>query len=484
MNKKRITDSEGKIYTIRGELGRGGFGVVYIASDEKSKMHAIKFIGPIDESETIESFKREIQTATKLEHPNILKFIGHGECKDKNKTYFFTVTEYCPGGNYRQIFTGRTFSLEIILSEFKQILTGLSALHQYVVHRDIKPENILLAGAILKVADFGLSKSIDEATKSLTFKGSGTPRYMAPEVWERRKIYPTTDLYAIGVMLFEAITGQVPFEAEDIVDLRNMHLYNPAPRIKSINKDVPDYIDGIIKKLLEKDSTKRYQSAQELLNVLKPTHDSSSPNSVLILRERIRKTHDSIESRQLEEKRTFNKVQEKQKRIEYMEQQLISQIDESVKEINEGLEETKVTSDIRPNSAHYSFNGRTLSVIFFRPNALYNNNTLPALHKELEKHFATHAGSIYIEENGEDREGWNIVLIQSPENPYGEWLLIESNISALSGHTLKHPPAATDENLLSENLAYHWMCTMHVWILKDKPLEHSDIEKILDKFIL
>ena len=484
MKNETITDSAGRKYIVQNELGRGGFGIVYLAQNSNSELFAIKFMGPISELEVAESFKREIQVATKPHHKNLLQFVGEGNHMYNGKGYFFTITEYCPDGNYKKLMKERPFALETIILEFKQILTGLGELHKYVVHRDIKPENILKAGDYLKVADLGLSKSIDEATKTLTFKGSGTPNYMAPEIWERGKITPATDFYALGIMLFEAITGEVPFRASDLIQLRDMHLYNPAPRVKLINKEIPDHIDGIIKKLLEKDSAKRYQNAQEIITALESVpHSPVVLSSAPALRDRIRQSHDRMESQRLDSARIANKAKENSKKIEYMEQQLISQFSDAIDEINQGLHETQITKAINHDNARYSFLNRTLTISFFHQNALYENNTLPALQEELKRHFAIHAGAIFIKENGENREGWNVVLIRPNNESYGEWILIESDISVLTGKSLKYPPAATDKNLLSENLAYHWMNTMHIWTLKDKVLESTDIEHILNKFI-
>lgn len=150
----------------------------------------------------------------------------------------------------------------------RQILEGLKVLHTKTIHRDLKPENVLLAGDTLKIGDFGLAKFVDEATRTLTFKGSGTPQYMAPEVWTGQHVSPATDLYALGVLFFEAVTGQPPFAAPDTQRLRDMHLYTPVPRPKTLNPTLPDTLDGLIKKLLAKSTRDRYQSADEVLVAL------------------------------------------------------------------------------------------------------------------------------------------------------------------------------------------------------------------------
>ncbi|MEI6022814.1 MAG: serine/threonine-protein kinase [bacterium] len=478
---EKITDKS-ENYTISEEIGRGGFGVVYLAHNENGSSFAIKTLGPVKDADTLTSFERETSALLGLDDLNVLKLIGTGEHIYRGNKYFFTVTEYCSEGNYRDmILSKKDRSVPEIVDDFKQILSGLKTLHDRVVHRDLKPENILILNKTLKIGDLGLSKSLDEATKTLTFKGGGTPRYMAPEIWERKTITRASDLYAIGVMLFEALTGRVPFLADDIVDLRSQHLYESPVRVVSINKNIPNHLDGLVRKLLEKDQNKRYQTVDEVLDILNTDFQTVNTNSPLV--DRIKKNYDAEQSRQLEAEFKANEEKERQGKINYMEGVLLERFDEAVSLINKNIQETKITHSFNSRDRTYSLGNRTLTINFFSPNALYINSRLPAFGEELKKHHLIHAGAIYIEENRENRQGWNMVLVKSPEDSYGQWLLIESDISALSGKSLKYPPAATNAELLSENLAYHWMQTMHIWQLKDKPLDDLDIEKILDKFI-
>ncbi|MDD2785930.1 MAG: serine/threonine-protein kinase [Patescibacteria group bacterium] len=480
MINENVIDKKGIGYVIQEEIGRGGFGTVYLAKTKEGLPYAIKFMGPIDNKAALLSFEREVALATAIQHQNILGFVGQGEHIYRGAAYFFTVTEYCPDGNYRGTLNTGGAPLDSMINDFQQILLGLDALHQKLVHRDIKPENILKVKGDLKIGDLGLSKSIDEATQTMTFKGSGTPLYMAPEVWERGKITPATDLYACGVMLFEACTGKAPFASDDSSELRRLHLYQSAPRAKNINPNVPDHIDGLIRRLLEKDQTKRYQSAKDVIAVL-TAGQATSPNNLFSgLKNRIRQSYDEQESKRLEFEKTANDAQEAQERIRYMEKQLLSQFDDVVQEINEGIQETKIHRSDDGNSARYSLGRRALCIDFFRPGEIYNNKTLPSVLKERG---VTQGGVILIQDDGQNRQGWNVVLTRSEECQYGTWLLIESDISPLTGKALSYPPAATDSKLLSENLAYHWMKTMHTWLLKDKPLEQADIVRILSALI-
>ena len=212
-----------------------------------------------------------MQSAAGLHHPNILSVYDRGSTSLGADQALFTVAEYCPDSDYRSVvdeYARTRPPLERVLDDFHQILDGLEVLHTKILHRDLKPENVLRQGDVYKLADFGLAKFVDQATRTLTFKGFGTPRYMAPEVWDRRGVTAATDLYAIGVMLFEALTGIPPFAGTDIIQVRDGHLYSPAPRAKSLNADIPDFLDGIVKKMLAKDPRDRYQSARDANDAL------------------------------------------------------------------------------------------------------------------------------------------------------------------------------------------------------------------------
>jgi serine/threonine protein kinase len=219
------------------EIGRGGFGVVYIATGPANEGYALKLIGPVRDREAQESFEREIRAAQNVDNEHVLKVVDFGTHKESSgDLYLFTIAELCPDGDYRRrMMSYQRDPLDIpsVVTDFRQILDGLQALHKRIVHRDVKPENIFDRGSILKIGDFGLSRFVDQATRALTFKGFSSPQYMAPEVWGMHRTTPATGLYAVGVMLYEAVTGQAPFASGgDINCLRQMHLFTPAPRAR------------------------------------------------------------------------------------------------------------------------------------------------------------------------------------------------------------------------------------------------------------
>ena len=352
-----VVGQSGRRFERGRELGRGGFGVVYVATDEANQEYALKLIGPVHDRDEQETFEREIRSAQEVDNDHVLKVIDFGTYKEaSDDLYLFTIAELCPNGDYRRRMMSYPLddplAIVSIVSDFQQILEGLRALHTRIVHRDIKPENVFDRSGVLKIGDFGLSRFIDQATRTLTFKGFGSPQYMAPEVWGMHRATPATDLYAVGVMLFEAVTHQAPFAAEaDINALRGMHLFTPAPRAKLTNKHVPDRLDRIIKKLLEKEPSARYQSADEAMNALKNVRSSAAGGDIAEIAARLRHHHDAAEQKRLDEEGRREATLTELERNRYKERELRAEFDELISDINTHLEEVKIRASSRDGIA-------------------------------------------------------------------------------------------------------------------------------------
>jgi len=256
-------------------------GVVYRARYVVNNREVAVKMLPADVTDptVLARFERELEVLKSLRHPNIVRCFG-GLCEDKGRFY---AMELVTGGTLESELQRRgRLSWEMVLSYGEQICNGLAAAHaQGVVHRDIKPSNFLVTPeGQLKLSDFGLATM--QASRKITQAGktAGTFLYMAPEQIRGQEVTPRTDLYALGCMFYELLTGKPPFIGETPAATLHMHLKNPAPRVAATALDCPPALDDLVGRLMEKDPAKRPASAEEVaytLQAITPTIEVRSP---------------------------------------------------------------------------------------------------------------------------------------------------------------------------------------------------------------
>jgi len=251
-------------YRIEGELGRGGMGILYLAHDELlDRRVAIKVVNDPNLGEKgRDRLLREARLAAQLNHVNIVAIHDVIETAGTPQV----VMEYVEGQSVHERPPG---DLDQILDIAKQLCSALTHAHQHgIVHRDLKPENVLLTGdGTVKLADFGLAASLASRISS---DGAfiGTVYYVAPETVQKHPIDARTDLYALGVMLYEWCTGKLPFTASEPLAVITQHLFSPPPSPRAHNPDLPDALDQLILRLMSKLPDERPASAQDVLEIL------------------------------------------------------------------------------------------------------------------------------------------------------------------------------------------------------------------------
>ena len=256
-------DSQGKRYQLLEEIGRGGMGIVYKAKDSLlNRIVAYKLLPAVLISNPLylERFIKEARLSANLNHTNIVTIFDTGQ--DENNYYI--IMEYIEGKTLREYLKQiNKFKVSDAVKIAKQMCRALAYAHNNkVVHRDIKPANIMISREkMVKVMDFGVAKVIEDVTREST-SISGTPLYMSPEQIIGKDVDFQSDLYSFGITLFELITGRTPFVEGD---LGYHHLHTRPPSPKEIDSSIPDALNGIIIKCLEKDKTKRYKKAVEIL---------------------------------------------------------------------------------------------------------------------------------------------------------------------------------------------------------------------------
>ncbi|MDQ2905547.1 MAG: protein kinase [Ktedonobacteraceae bacterium] len=250
-------------YELRRRVAQGGMAEVYLAYDRRVRRQvAIKVLYGRDES-FVRRFEREALAVGALSHDHILPLYDFGE----QSPWYYLVMPYVEGGTLRDyLYKRKRLTLEEAASFLDQIASALQHAHDHgVVHRDVKPSNILLRpDGYAYLADFGLAKAIMGA-EALTSDGTivGTPEYMAPEQSNGLNDY-RSDIYSLGVILYQMLTGRVPFTAESPVAIFLRHIQTKPPSPREINDQIPLSIEGVILKALAKDPNDRYQEAQEL----------------------------------------------------------------------------------------------------------------------------------------------------------------------------------------------------------------------------
>ncbi len=254
-------------YEVIEELGKGGMGRVYKAFDRKVKeVVALKLIRPeiSADEKAIERFNAELRLARKISHRHVCRMYDLGE---EGPSHFITM-EYVPGEDLKR-FIKRSGQLTVgkSVSIAKQICEGLAEAHQLgIIHRDLKPQNIMIdSEGNTRIMDFGIARFLEG--DGLTTQGMliGTPDYMSPEQAELEDVDRRSDIYALGVILFEMVTGRVPFEGKTPLSIAMKHKSQPPPDPRELNIQVPEELSQTILTCLEKEKERRYQSAEDLL---------------------------------------------------------------------------------------------------------------------------------------------------------------------------------------------------------------------------
>jgi len=251
-------------------------GVVYRAHDRQlDEEVALKLLRPEvvkADATTLERFKLEIKLARRITHRNILRTHDFGEA---DGTPYISM-EYLEGVTLKDLVIGKgALPLGVGLRVAKQMCQGLEAAHhQGVVHRDIKPQNMLIIPETgdLKIMDFGIARvsEVKGGQSGLTTDGTvmGTPDYMPPEQAQGQPADFRSDIYSLGVVLFEVFTGQLPFKGDSVMATVLAHIQQPPPTPRSVNKNVPHELGAIILRCLEKEPAKRFSGVGEILDAL------------------------------------------------------------------------------------------------------------------------------------------------------------------------------------------------------------------------
>ena len=264
-------------YQIIKTLGEGGMANVYLAHDTiLDRNVAVKVLrGDLANDEKfVRRFQREALSASSLSHPNIVEMYDVGE----DDGQYYIVMEYVDGKTLKQILKQRgKLSITEVVDIMLQLTDGMAHAHDaYIIHRDIKPQNIMiLSNGMIKITDFGVATAMNSTQLTQTNSVMGTVHYLPPEQAQGKGSTIRSDIYSMGIMMYELLTGLVPYKGDNAVEIALKHLKEPLPSIRKINSNIPQSIENVIIKATAKNPKNRYVDAREMHEDLKTALDES-----------------------------------------------------------------------------------------------------------------------------------------------------------------------------------------------------------------
>ena len=258
-------------YEVFQHIGQGGMADVFLAVDTiLNRQVAVKILRSelCTDAVSVLRFEREAQAATALAHPNIVEIYDVGEYKG----HHYIVMEYVSGKPLKKVIQQRGGILtEEAIDIMKQLTSATAEAHRRgIIHRDIKPQNVIVkSDGSIKMLDFGIALAKGSMQLTQANNVMGSVHYLAPELARGEPASPQSDIYALGIVLFEMLTGDVPFKAEQAVQVALMQMHNPMPEVRSINPEVPQSVENIVLRATAKNPMLRYESCNEMLDDLR-----------------------------------------------------------------------------------------------------------------------------------------------------------------------------------------------------------------------
>jgi serine/threonine protein kinase len=454
MDIPEISDSNGNNYGSFIFFKKGGMGEIYKGYELATKKEVVIKLIHIENPSNERLLQTELDISENLSHKNIVSSLNTGKLEIEENTYLYMIQDYYSKGNLRTIIK-EDIPIEDCFSIMSDILSGMKEIHKVVVHRDLKPENILIdSNNSLLITDFGLSKYVDDKTRTQSYKGAGTIPYMAPECWTGDTNTISMDIYSLGIIFFEIVTGHKPYNANTYTEWRECHLFNTFPNISEFRTGSITKINQIIQKMSNKRPNQRYKTIDDIITSINEAKaiNITEVNAAEGFAKRGNSIIQSIKTEELKLQQAKEKKAEWISFLNFEINDLLNKFKEKVSAINERLEENKIIIKEKHSLQNFStsreinisFLSKNIKICFIDHDLIKNNNkdlkeeSLNFQRQRFGYTMNTPVDSYFIKNNfvliglaetnykiGDYEFGFNLILQKIEGSNYGEWKLMQ-----------------------------------------------------------
>ena len=476
-----IPDDKGNQYEVIRSIKPGGFGHVFLCERkaDKTKFAVKTMLNVFPSVEEYNAFQNELTVAKKIKGENVISYEFMHDGNMFNDFPPYIIMEYADQGSLYDLLEQKReadicFSNDELVKQFIQLSCGMKNINSVLIHRDIKPENILISDNLLKISDFGLAKYTEAVTRSVTFKGYGTEKYCAPEVWKNEKNTIYMDIYSMGIAFYEMATLKYPYKVNG-GNYMEAHLYGAVENPLRYNSSLDPKLVSIINKMLQKPITKRFSGWQEIIDMLNTKDSLEIADRKIVSYAQaavnMQNAKDiAIQKKQSEDEKKRNERQNYVKSIMfYFEDVILRQIKEYVEAYNSNyaggrivlnLENFKITSErnrvniVMPkNSQKITIELSVIDPANFTDVIGYTEINYMRFPSATRSIIPMCNGKKILAwgkfEDNHDR-GFNILLLDNGTDEYGDWFTLYNKNSGFNTHPRPEPFAFSEEELPRE----------------------------------
>ncbi len=499
MPGKVIYDGNKEEYVVEDFLGNGAFGYVFkIKLIKDNSFWALKTIPSFASETALHSFLNESQLAMKVVHPHVTKYLYVHDGSTHENLPPYIIMEYANSGTLMSLLEkhkkdNKFLDNKLLHEYFLQLIKGMENINSCLIHRDIKPDNILINDEQLKITDFGLSKVVTDKTRTLTFKGIGHLKYMAPEGWRIDTNTIQMDIYSMGLVFYELATLCFPYNVKnesDVNEWKDVHLFQTPSVPNIINSNLSPLLSNVILKMINKSVSDRFKSWQEIEQQLLKDNSESSNNSTLVnalLNNQLAK--DNSEQQAILKKR--KEQQEKEDFFKLVAYQFNEAIYLPLKKIIDEFNDKYQNGNIRitdmPKHPQKELNisikmisNKKIDISFkciidedCYKEVVFNDYGRTIRRTQLNRPTLRGRKVLAWGYIGDiSNKGYNILLLEKKDDIYGEWSVLNNRNSGLSNR-LREEPFYFDYDEFEEEINH--IDSMHIYSTEIRPLKIENL---------